>query len=98
MMAASIDYFRFALATVFAAPVDFVCSALPAAAMLNHLVNLRAVTFSALVPSSADFVSTVFYMKAGKFASFPPYCYQLLKKTNLFNFHTINIQFGSKIH
>lgn len=38
VMAASIDYFRFALATVFAAPVDFVCSALPAA-MIIPLVN-----------------------------------------------------------
>lgn len=66
----SIDYFP-------VAPVDFVCFA-PAVEMLNPLVNLRAATSSAFVPLSADFDSTVFYVKAGKFASFPPDYYLLL--------------------
>lgn len=75
---ASIDYFPTAPATVSAAPVDLMCSA--SVATSNLLVNLHAATFSAFVPSSTDFVSTVFYMKAGKFASFPPDYYSLLSK------------------
>lgn len=80
---ASIDYSPIAPATVFvavaaaaAAPVDSMCSA--PVETLNLPVNLRAATSSASVPSSTDFLSTVFYMNAGKFASFPPNYYSLL--------------------
>lgn len=82
---ASIDYSPIAPATAFvavavaaavAAPVDSMCSA--PVGTLNLPVNLRAVTSSASVPSSTDSLSTVFYMKVGKFASFPPNYFSLL--------------------